>query len=675
MAAITGAFWLSQAWLAPSTLLLSSRMVLICGLFMAALLAFVVYLVQKARGLSREVVESKELMDRMFDYSADGVVTTDQKGCILRVNAQLEKTCGYAHGELIGRSIDVLVPEDMQNIHKAHRKHFYGNPASRSMGRDLDIQVRRKDGSTFPVEIALTPAHTTMGFQVMAVVQDITRRKQVEEALRRSEEFFRSVFEEGPIGIALVEPNYRIARVNATFSRMVGYSESELSHLTFGDITHPDDLNINLSLAEGLSSGKIASFKIEKRYVKKSREIAWVNMSVSTIHDREGRPAYALAMMEDITERKEDEKQLVRQAELLELAHDAIVVRDLQGRITFWNKGAADTYGWTADEAMGQFVSKLLHTDYPIPLQAIEGIVQTQGQWKGELEHTTKEGRKVVVASTWSLQRDGSGNALAMLEINRDITERKRLEAELEANKIHLIASERLSALGMMAGGIAHEINNPLGIIHAQVSDLVDLSQEAPIPPPTLAAKSTKIRQTVERISRIITSLRRIAREGTREKIVPTPISQIIEETLDVCTQRFKDCSISLIIPEAMPKAIVRCSEVQIAQVLLNVLQNAFDAVGEQEQGEKWVRIDATVLDGSITIEVTDSGPGVPPELRTHIMEPFFTTKDVGKGTGLGLSLSKAIAEEHGGSLEYCSDRPHSCFCLNLPLFEVAKCA
>ena len=230
------------------------------------------------------------------------------------------------------------------------------------------------------------------------------------------------------------------------------------------------------------------------------------------------------------------------------------------------------------------------------------------------------------------------------------------MEAQIEANKEQLVTSARLSALGMMAGGIAHEINNPLGIIHALASDLIDLvKEEGSAPPAMVSRNSTRIRETADRIARIIKSLRQISREGSSDKVQSAPIGKILEETLEVCRAWFKANEVKLLLPKHIPELNVYCREVQIGQILLNLLQNAFDAVVEQKD-ERWVRLDVTSRDDSVVISVTDSGPGIPPELRPRIMEPFFTTKPIGKGTGLGLSLSKNIAEEHGGRLEYGED-------------------
>src|SRR5258708_3965394 len=267
---------------------------------------------------------------------------------------------------------------------------------------------------------------------------------------------------------------------------------------------------------------------------------------------------------------------------------------------------------------------------------------------------------------------DPLGNLVGASKVARDITDRKQLETELEVRRAQAVASARLSALGMMAAGIAHEINNPLAVIHASASDLMDMAETGTVPLKALEAASTRIRQTADRISKIVKSLRQTAREGSTDPFQRASVGEIVEQALELCKERFRVHSVQLETPIVDPALHISCREVQIVQVLLNLLQNAFDAVVECE-GDRWIRLDVACSEHSAVFDVMDSGPGVPPELKARIMEPFFTTKPVGKGTGLGLSLSKAIVDEHGGELNLCERDNHTCFSLLLPRFQGAR--
>ncbi len=239
---------------------------------------------------------------------------------------------------------------------------------------------------------------------------------------------------------------------------------------------------------------------------------------------------------------------------------------------------------------------------------------------------------------------------------------------DLSKAQLQLEYSTRMASLGMMAGGVAHEINNPLAIIHALAANLLrQVKAEGAVPAEMIVRTGKRIEQTADRIAKIVRSMRYLAREGSQDTLRLTPVTRIVEETLEACRERFREHSVNLCLPVIDPALSVSCREVQIAQVLLNLLQNAYDAVMEQT-GDRWIRLDVAVQDRSVAFSVIDSGPGIPLELKTRIMEPFFTTKEVGKGTGLGLSLSAAIVEEHGGKLELTEEGGHTCFSFRLPM-------
>jgi PAS domain S-box-containing protein len=291
----------------------------------------------------------------------------------------------------------------------------------------------------------------------------------------------------------------------------------------------------------------------------------------------------------------------------------------------------------------------------------------------GSLEerYLHKQGHMIyVLLSIAAVERDEAGRPVHFVAHVQDLTDRKRVEQELEASRAQMVSSSRLSALGMMAGGIAHEINNPLAVIHASAANICRMTESSPVPIPVLK-NCDRISQTADRISRIVRSLRHVARESSADEFRKTPVREIVDETLELCAERFRAHNIRLCVSAIDPTAVISCREAQICQVLLNLLQNGYDEVADLE-GERWVSLDLTYCPGWVVFSVSDSGPGISPENRARIMEPFFTTKPVGKGIGLGLSISRSIALEHGGTLELDEESPHTCFRLKLPLSYAA---
>lgn len=273
-----------------------------------------------------------------------------------------------------------------------------------------------------------------------------------------------------------------------------------------------------------------------------------------------------------------------------------------------------------------------------------------------ELDMTRADGHLVHI----SLKADVivNGNKIRHIQgVIQDITESKIQQAELARRA-------RLSSLGEMAAGIAHEINNPLMIVLGMERVIQhELARPAPDMDQVKHALG-RIEDTCNRIAKIIRGLRAFAREAIEENPQEVLVSDVIEDTLSLCSDRFRTGNIKL---EAICDSSLRvtCREVQIVEVLLNLLNNAYDAVAQLDKA--WVRLEALDKGEEIEISITDSGHGLPPQLALKLTNFFFTTKSPGHGTGLGLKISKRIAEDHRGRLWYDESSKHTRFVLSLP--------
>ncbi len=343
---------------------------------------------------------------------------------------------------------------------------------------------------------------------------------------------------------------------------------------------------------------------------------------------------------------------------------------DLRRNLTVWDDTMFEIFG--IPKVVPMAYKEFARTVHPDDVTAVEASLQRaiQGRTQDFVEFRIirPDGSVHHVSSAEGVVLDERGNVVRVVGTAVDVTGSKEMLAQIEASRGQLAASARLSALGMMAGGVAHEINNPLAIIHASAADLLcRINEEGSVPLAIAKRDSERILDTTNRITRIIRSMRQLAREGSQDRVRPASVAKIVEDTLAVCEERFKYHSITLLLPQIDPALMVSCRDVQIEQVLFNLLQNAFDAIVDLP-GERWIRLEVTPDEGSAVFSIIDSGPGVPLELKTKIMEPFFTTKEVGKGIGLGLSLSRMIVEEHGGELKLTDEAGHPCFSFRIPL-------
>ena len=266
----------------------------------------------------------------------------------------------------------------------------------------------------------------------------------------------------------------------------------------------------------------------------------------------------------------------------------------------------------------------------------------------------------LVVATYVSLLESIRIRAVALAE---------EMSGELEEQRSKAQYGAKMSALGEMAGGVAHEINNPLSVIIAFSSQLRRGLPSGKISVEAAVEKIEKIEHTAERITKIVKGLRSFSRNADEDPMTDQNLSIIIAETVELCGERLKHRDIELRV-SVIDDLKVHCRPVQISQVILNLLNNAHDAV--MDLNERWVSIDVHEYNGKARIEITDSGKGIPPAVLEKMMQPFFTTKEVGKGTGLGLSIARGIMDAHHGGLQYDASCANTRFVIELPALSSA---
>lgn len=470
------------------------------------------------------------------------------------------------------------------------------------------------------------------------VAQRSEELRQLNEQLQQRVAELESIMQVLPVGVAVAHgAECEVITGNAALGEMLGsglgnrFLESAPISQN-GELLGPDELPLRQAARRGFPTGTV---ELEVAHPEGAPH--YLLASASPLFDEAGAVRGAVGAFFDVTERKRLDHALRERAELLELASEAVMVRDGNGAIRFWNAGAEVLYGWRRDEVLGRNLKELLGTR-PAERKEIEAALARTGRWEGNLQHRHKDGHELLVASRQAVQA-GSG---AVLEITRDITAQAIAEEALRRN-------ERLAAMGKLAGIVAHEINNPLEAI----TNAFYLLRRHPSLDEEARHYAQIAEQELARVSHITKQTLSFYRES--QKAVSVSLSELLDDVLELQQRPIQTANITLE-REYTSKGMVHGFPSELKQVLMNLVSNAIQAM--PQGGRMRVRLSET--DGwrgrpaGVKVFISDTGVGITPENAKRLFEPFFTTKST-KGTGLGLWISRGIVQKHEGTLRFRS--------------------
>ncbi|NEP15908.1 MAG: PAS domain S-box protein [Leptolyngbya sp. SIO4C1] len=438
-------------------------------------------------------------------------------------------------------------------------------------------------------------------------------------------------------------------RVNPAFVKTLGHDAEALLAEQFLRFVHPSDWAATRSEMRQLATGT-ETIAFENRYRCRDGTYRWLLWTAYP--DLTQQLIYASAR--DITARKQIEQRLQQQAALLDITTDAILVRDLDNCITYWNRGAAHLYGWQASEAMGQSANQLLYRSQNefAEFDRIQQSLDREGHWQGELTQSTKTGQAVTVESRWSAVLDEAGHRKSTLVVNTDITQKKRLEAQF-------LQAQRLESLGTLASGMAHDLSNILTPILASSkllwSGLPASYQQARRLARVIEANAQRGLDLIQKVL--------LFTHGAESSHIALSLEPILLELAQMIRETFPK-TVKLQVHTVAGLGQVYGNSTEIYQILLNLCVNARDAMpagGELTIAAQNSTVERPTLLNArpgdyVLVTVSDTGSGIPPEIRPRIFEPFFTTKAAGDGTGLGLSIALGMLKSCGGFIDMRSE-------------------
>jgi PAS domain S-box-containing protein len=486
---------------------------------------------------------------------------------------------------------------------------------------------------------------------------DITERKIAEAALRDSEQRFRRVFEQSPLGKAMAGLDLRFRAVNPALCKMLGYTEAELLGLSFLDIVHPDDRDACAAMGKSMADGSMPQIQIEERFLRKSGDPLWVSVNVGPIRDTDGRIVYTLGIIEDIDERRRYaqalNERLEQQAEERAAQLQAFFVNSpdwltLQrctpdGRIVYAdiNPTSEIAYGISRDEAVGRTVEDVLGVEQArVPMAHLRECLRT-GQPQHYVARRSLAGRTTTIDVMFVLVPEVAlGGDRFVITTARDLTEREKLEAQLRQ-------ALKMEAVGQLTGGVAHDFNNLLAIIGGNA----ELAKRRP------ASDTTRQMDNILRATERGVALTRQLLSFSRRHVATPHVVDLRAELPRVAEMLRASLrgNIEMLIEVADDLWPIEVDVAELEMALVNIAVNARDAM---QQGGTFA-IDArnatqggnAMANEHVAIAMRDTGTGIPPEVIGKVFDPFFTTKEPGEGTGLGLSQVYGFAQQSGGSV------------------------
>lgn len=594
-----------------------------------------------------ELKRSRERWRALFEHNPMETIVVDVEGRITDINVAKRRS-----GDRLPSVGDMMYIDYAPNHDVDMRSELM---ECIKTGKAKVFPEQEYENKILSIWIAPFPPEKPIGAVIAS--HDITERKKTEQKLKESENTFKVFFESMSDGVIAVDcVDKSVVDCNEAMCQMLGYSKEDLLQLGVADLHAAKDLPRIEAEIEQQIAGEL-SMGLNIPVLRKDGSILWVDVNSSVL--RMGNKNLLMGVFRDVTDRRKAEKALAferdKAQQYLDIAEVMLVALNASGDVTLINKKGCAILGYTEREILGKnWFDNFLPTASratvrDVAAQIINGEIESVRSYENTV--LTKSGEERLIEWHNTELRDSEGAIVGHMASGLDITERVAAEA-------HLLQSQKLEAIGILAGGVAHEINNPInGILNYAQLILDDIGVDNPS-----SEFAVEIGNEARRVASIVTNLLSFARPARKEGALEL-MSDLVGSTLTLTRSVFMRDQIILEveIPEDLPR--VKCRGQQIQQVLMNLLTNARDALNDKYEGyneNKIIRITSKVISQAgkkwLRTTVEDRGTGIPEELWEHLFDPFFTSKRPDRGTGLGLSISHTIVKDHDGEISVESE-------------------
>jgi PAS domain S-box-containing protein len=606
--------------------------------------------VKDKKEITSEILpESEEKFRASFDYASIGMALVDLKGRFIQVNKSLCKMLGFSEKELLSKTFQVLThPDDLKTD-----LNFQGHLLREEINHyQIEKRYITKKGSPIWVQLNVSIVHGSDGKPLYLIkqVQDISSQKRIADFLRESEERFRNSFDYAAIGMAIVKPDGYFLQVNNSFSKLIGYTEEELRRITFQEITHPDDLDSDLSKSKELFSGKIKNYQIEKRYFTKNKAIIWVLLSVSMVHDGEGKPLYTIKQIQDITDRQTMSEDLLKSEEKFRnsfaYAPIGMGIVSPDGRWLQVNNALCNILGYSPEELNKMTFQELTHPDdLQADLNNHKKLINRElDYFQMEKKYFHKNGSIIWILLSVTLVRDSLGKPIYFIKQVQDISGRKKMEFELEQKNVKLEESNK--ELEQFAYIASHDLQEPLRMVASYVQ-LLARNYKGRLDEDANEIINFAV-EGVKRLKFLLEGLLDYSRiNSDNEKQDNIDLSKAMPLVLSNLELKIKETGAKITLKK-MP--VIKGNTGQIIRLFQNLINNSLKYRSEKAP---IIEIKAELQKKQWLFSVKDNGIGIEKAFLNRIFIIFqrLHTRDKYEGEGLGLSVCKRIVEKHGGNI------------------------